>query len=87
MKDVIERWRLTGIPGAFDFDRFFNNIFTDGSATHTYGNLYDPERYDLVEKVSYVQKEIESLKSSKKQYKEAIVGIDKKIEELEKRIE
>ena len=70
------------------FERtWISDFFNTPTITHSYGRLYNPETHDIVPRREYVQKEIESLKTSKKQHKEAIVVIDKKIEELEKRLE
>ena len=53
----------------------------------TYGCVYDDAKYDLVLKGEYIQKEIEALKSKRKQYRDIIVEIEKEIDALEKRIE
>ena len=70
-----------------NLDNWMDDFFGNASITHSYGRLYNPQTHDIVPRKEYIQKEIESLKSKKKEYKEAIVSIEKKIEEYEKRIE
>ena len=71
--------------GFFDLDWY--GYFDLPTFTTTHRRLYDSDKYELKLREEYVQKEIDSLKTNKKRYKQAITDIDKQIEELSKRIE
>jgi len=70
-----------------NLDNWMDGFFSIPTITHSYGRLYNPQTHDIIPRKEYIQKEIESLKSKKKEYKEAIVKIEEQIKEHEKRIE